>query len=345
MRVLVASTFVPFVEGGGRMVASHLVDALRLHGHEVDTVEMPTIARWDAVLEQILAFRLLDVSHDADVLIAIGPPSHVLRHPNKRLWLIGHHHRPDCDLWGRQWQDFPSTPGGAAVRDAIRRSDELYLREAQKIFTNSQALAGRLRGSDGVEADVLYPPLGPGEQFFWEEPADYVFYPAPITPHKRQVLALEAASNLATDARVVIAGALDNPFDLALLDAMVRERGLERRVTLMPRSISASEMGELISRSLAVLYLAGDNGLERVALEASHARKAIITCTDSDGVFELVTDAENGLVVSPDGPALAAAIDRLRADPAWATRLGARAHELLVERDVTWDRVVDGLIA
>ena len=82
-----------------------------------------------------------------------------------------------------------------------------------------------------------------------------------------------------------------------------------------------------------------------MTLEASHARKAIITCTDSGGALELVTDGENGLVVSPDGPSLAAAIDRLRADPTWATTLGARAHELLAEKDITWDRVVGALLS
>ena len=165
------------------MIVRDLVDALRAPDHEVDTVDIPTTSRSDAVLEEALAIRLLEVSRGSDVLIAIRPPSHGLRHPNKRLWFI-HHHRTAYDLWGTQWQDLPSTPDVVAVRDPIRRYDEVYLREAQKIFTNSQTVADRLRAFNGIEAEVLYPPLGHPERFFWEEPEDYVFYPCRITSHR-----------------------------------------------------------------------------------------------------------------------------------------------------------------
>jgi glycosyltransferase involved in cell wall biosynthesis len=197
-----------------------------------------------------------------------------------------------------------------------------------------------------IQADVLYPPLGHPEQFFWEEPEDYVFYPGRITSHKRQLLAVEAASHLATDARVVIAGVPGHPGDLEALETMIRERNLGRRVTLMPRWISEQEKAELMARSLAVLYVPYDeDAFGYVTLEASHAHKAIITCTDSGGALELVADGENGLVVSPDGPSLAAAIDQLRSNPLRATRLGSRAHEVLVERGINWDHVIDGLIS
>jgi glycosyltransferase involved in cell wall biosynthesis len=345
MRVLVASTFVPFVDGGGRMIVRDLAEALRVRGHEVDTVNIPTCSRWDTLLEQTLAIRLLDVSRGSDALIAIRPPSYVLRHPDKRVWFI-HHHRTAYDLWGTCWQDFPNSPDGIAARDAIRRADDLYLREAQRIFTNSATVAERLRKFNGIDAGVLYPPLGHPERFFWEEPEDYVFYPCRITSHKRQLLAVEAAAHLQSDARVVIAGAPDHPRDLEALTAMIRERGLERRVTLLPRWISESEKAELIARSLGVLYIPYDeDSYGYVSLEASHARKALITCRDSGGVLELVTDGENGLVVDPDAPSLAAAIDRLRSDPGAATGLGARAGEVLAEKHITWDHVLDGLLS
>lgn len=345
MKVLVASTYVPFVEGGSRMIARDLVEALRVRGHDVDTVDIPTSSRWDVVLDEALGVRLLEVSRGSDVMVAIRPPSYVLRHPNKRLWFI-HHHRAAYDLWGTRWQDFPSRPDGVSVRDTIRRYDDLYLREAQRIFTNSQTVSDRLRAFNGIESAVLYPPLGHPERFFWEQPEDYVFYPCRITSHKRQLLAAEAAGHLATDARVVIAGVPDHPHELAALSTLIRERGLERRVTLMPRWISEAEKAELIARSLAVLSIPFDeDSYGYVSLEASHARKPVITCTDSGGVLELVRDGDNGLVVSPDGPSLAAAIDSLRSDTSWATALGARAHEVLTEKHINWDDVVERLLA
>ena len=159
MRVLVASTHVPFAAGGARTIRSDLAAALRRSGHEVDTIEVPTTARWDAALEQTLAFRLLDVAHDSDLLIALRPPSHVLRHPRKRVWLIDDDPSGEREPWGIQAYEFPASPAGAGVREAIRRADALYLREAERIFVSSDALTEALRELDGIKAEVLAPPL------------------------------------------------------------------------------------------------------------------------------------------------------------------------------------------
>jgi glycosyltransferase involved in cell wall biosynthesis len=345
VKVIVASTSVPFIDGGSRIIVRDLVEALRVRGHEVDTVDIPTSSRWNEVLEETLAIRLLEVGEEADVLIATRPPSYVLRHPNKRLWFI-HHHRAAYDLWGTPWQDFPDRPAGIAVRDTIHRYDAAYLAEARKTFALSQTVAKRLSDFNGIEATVLYPPLSHPESLYSEAAEDYVFYPGRITSHKRQMLAIEAACHLRSDARVVVAGAPGEAGDIAPLRQLISERGLERRVTLITRWISEEEKAELFARSLAVLYVPYDeDAIGYVTLEASQARKPIITCTDSGGSLELVSDGENGLIVAPDAPSIAAAIDRMRADPPWAAKLGERAHTLLAERGIGWDEVVEALVS
>ena len=218
------------------MIVRDLVRAVQERGHEVDTIEIPHLAQWETMLEQMLALRLMDVAEDADALIAIRTPSYALNHPNKRLWFI-HHHRGAYDLWGTPWQDIPSTPEGIAVRDAIHGSDNLYLREARRIFTNSRIVADRLRRFNDLESTVLYPPLGNPERFYSAPAEDFVFYPCRITSHKRQYLAIEAAAHLTTDVRVVIAGSPDNPDQLSSLRKLIRERELEQRVNLIPRWI------------------------------------------------------------------------------------------------------------
>jgi glycosyltransferase involved in cell wall biosynthesis len=344
VNVLVATTFVPFLDGGAQILARDLAYALRVRGHDVHEVSIPTTSRWDRLLEETLAMRLLEVGRGSDVLLALRPPSYALRHADKRVWFI-HHHRSAYDLWGTQWQDFPSTARGVATRDAVRRVDDLYLAEAQRICAASKTVADRLRRFNGIDADVLYPPLAHAAGLYWEQPEDYVVYPSRITSHKRQALAIDAAAHVATDVRVVIAGAPDHPGTLEALAAMVRERGLEQRVTIIGRWISEAEKAELIARSLAVLYVPYDEDFGYVSLEAAHAGKPIVTCTDSGGAGELVRPGESGLVAAPDGRALAEAIDGLRADPARATALGVRARELLAELHVDWDRVVDRLIS
>jgi glycosyltransferase involved in cell wall biosynthesis len=345
MRVLVASTYVPFIEGGGRMIVRDLARALGDRGHEVDTVEIPFVSVWDKMLEQMLAIRLMDVSDSADVLVAIRTPSYLLRHPNKRLWFI-HHHRGAYDLWGTAFQDIPETPEGLSVRRAIIAADDLYLREAQKIFTNSKIVAQRLDTFNNLEGSVLYPPLGEPQLFVPGPAEDFVFYPCRITGHKRQLLAVQAAAHLATDARLVIAGQPDSPEQLLPLQAAIEDHGLTERVELIPRWISEAQKAELISRSMGVLYVPFlEDSYGYVTLEAFHAHKPVITCLDSGGTLEIIEDGVNGLITAPEPAALATAIDRLRADPRAAAEMGARAYETLARKSISWDRVVSSLLA
>lgn len=344
MRVLVASTYVPFIEGGGRMIVRDLVRALRDRDHEVDTIEIPFLSAWDTMLEQMLAIRLMDVSAAADTLVAIRTPSYLLRHPNKRLWFI-HHHRGAYDLWDTPYQDIPPTPEGLATREAIVAADNLYLREAQRIFTNSQIVADRLREFNDLQGTVLYPPLGEPERFVSAPAEDYLFYPCRITGHKRQQLAVEAAAHLSTDVRVVIAGAPDSPEQLRPLQELIGQHGLQDRVQLIPRWISEDEKAELISRSLGVLYIPFlEDSYGYVTLEAFHARKPVITCSDSGGTLEIIEDGVNGLIAAPDPISMSAAMDRLRADPQTAAAMGEAGHRTLELKDISWDRVVASLL-
>jgi glycosyltransferase involved in cell wall biosynthesis len=326
------------------MIVRDLVRALRVRDHEVDTIEIPFHSRWDTMLEQMLALRLIDVSDTADALIAIRTPSYMLRHPNKRLWFI-HHHRGAYDLWGTQYQDVPSTPEGLGTREAIIAADNLYLRESKRIFTNSQIVADRLRDYNQLDAEVLYPPLWEPERFYASAASDYVFYPCRITGHKRQHLAVEAARHLQSDARVVIAGAPDSPEQLGPLLEMIATYGLEDRVELIPRWISEQEKVELMSRSAGVLYIPFlEDSYGYVTLEAFQASKPVITCADSGGTLEIVADGVNGLVVEPEPAAVAGAIDRVRTDPPAAAAMGQRGFATLAEKGIDWDRVVGSLL-
>jgi glycosyltransferase involved in cell wall biosynthesis len=335
---------VPLIEGGGRMIVRDFAAALRERGHEVDTVEIPFHSMWDEMLEQMLALRLLDVTASADVLVAIRTPSHLLRHPNKRIWFI-HHHRGAYDLWDTPFQDIPGTPEGLRVRDAIMRTDDLYLREAQRIFAISEAVSSRLQQFNALDSTVLYPPLGSPETFYNRPAGDYVFYPSRILGHKRQLLAVQAAAHLQSDARVVIAGVPDERNQLATLEREIARHGLEERVELIPRWISEEEKAERMAGSMGALFVPYLEDYGYVTLEAFHSAKPVITCRDSGGPVELVADGANGFVVDPDPVAIAAAIDRLRTEPELAAALGQRALETVERMDITWDRVVAELLA
>ena len=76
----------------------------------------------------------------------------------------------------------------------------------------------------------------------------------------------------------------------------------------------------------------GSDNLPTVIVEAMLAGMPVVS-TRIAGIPEMITDGDNGFLVSPnDPPALAAAIEKLLADPVLATRFGARGRETAVER-------------
>jgi glycosyltransferase involved in cell wall biosynthesis len=340
MRILVASTFVPFVEGGGRMIVRDLATMLERAGHDVDILWLPYRSTWEVVPEQMLALRLTDVSDAADLLIAIRTPAYLLRHPNKMMWFI-HHHRSAYDLWGTPYQDIPDTVGGRRVRDAIIAADNIAFAEARRIFTNSQVVSDRLRRFNDVASTVLYPPLWEPERFRQGPFGDYVFYPSRIAGHKRQWLAVEAMRHVRSGARLIVAGAPDDPSVLGPLESALADPRVAERVELLPRWISEEEKIELMAGARAAMYIPFDeDSYGYPSLEAHHSGKAVITCSDSGGTLELIEDGRNGYIVPPEPRALAAAIDRVFENPGLAEELGVGALRRLDELEISWDRVV-----
>ncbi len=76
----------------------------------------------------------------------------------------------------------------------------------------------------------------------------------------------------------------------------------------------------------------GSDNLPTVIVEAMLAGMPVVS-TRIAGIPEMITDGETGFLVSPkDPPALAAAIEKLLADPVLATRFGMRGREAAVEK-------------
>jgi glycosyltransferase involved in cell wall biosynthesis len=338
MRIAVATTILPFVQGGGRTLADSLADALRARDHEVEEILLPFWPDPAEMVEQMLALRLLDVSHEAELLVCLRTPSYLLRHPNKVVWFL-HHHRPAYDLRETEYAD-PTTPHSEAIREAIYQSDRVGLREASRVFAISQVVAERLRRFSDVAADVLYPAFE-GDGYRSGDYGDYVFFPSRIAPAKRQALAVEAMALVRSDVRLVVAGPPDLPEHLEPLRELVDRHGLYDRVELLGTWIDEERKRELYAGALAVLYPPQDeDGYGYVTAEAFAAERPLVTCTDSGGPLELVEDGANGRVVAPEPAAVARALDELAFKPAEARQLGEQGRRTLDELHLDWDGVV-----
>ena len=347
MRVIIATSIFPFVEGGATCIVDWLGRELCKRGHEVETFELPFSGDYKEIAEQLLAFRLIDLTGHGDVLIAVRTPSHLLRHHNKRVWFI-HHYRGAYDFWGTEFQSLPNTAEGTACREAILAADNLGLGEAVQVFSNSRVVRDRLKNFNDIDAEILYPPLFSPERFYFKSYGGYILYFGRLTRHKRQWLAIEALRHTHTPVRLAIAGRPDPGEDyyLANLRELAAKYRLTDRIDFFGDWIGEPQKLDLFASSLAVGYFPLDeDSYGYVSLEATAARKPVLTTTDAGGVTELISDGVNGLVTPPDPEMIGAAMDCLFLDRNETERMGQAGAARIDELGIGWDRVCSRLLS
>ena len=345
MKIGLVSSAVPLVRGGYRLIVEWLAEELRRRGHEAEIIYLPTADGHDSVLNEMAALRAMRFSDVFDRVITFRPPAHVIQHPRKVAWFI-HHLRVYYDLWDSPYRPFPDTAQYRALRATLIEADTAALKDAHKVFSNSRVVAGRLAQYNGVEAEVLYPPVLAPERFKAGEYGDEIVCVCRMEHHKRQHLLVEALGLTKTPVRLRLCGPSFDPGYAASLAAIAATRGVQNRIVFDHRWIEEEEKIALLETALAVAYVPLDeDSYGYPTLEAAHARRCTLTVTDAGGVLEFVVAGVNGLVVEPEPAALAAAFDRLHADRSFAKRLGEGAFQRITELNVSWDSVVEKLLA
>jgi glycosyltransferase involved in cell wall biosynthesis len=341
MRLVVCMPQVPFERGGTEIFADGLVGALRERGHEAELVTVPY--KWypgEQVLTQAFLWRLLDLEEangrPIDAVIATKFPSYAVRHPRKVVWLL-HQFRQAWDLDRTELGQFSESAEDRALRRKVLEFDRVALGEARKIFTTSSIVAGRLRDSTGLDAEVLAPPPAPLD-FHCDSYEDFILSVNRLDRAKRIDLLIEAAAQT-TGLRIVIAG--DGP-DRERLEALAHARGLDGRATFTGR-VSDVELADLYARCLGVYYAPVDEDYGLVPYEAFLSQKPVLTTTDAGGPLDIVHDRETGLVVFPTVEELARACAWLRDHADEAQTLGRAGRD--IARAVTWDGCIDRLLA
>ncbi len=345
MKVGLVSSAVPLVNGGGRFIVDWLREKLEERGHRVETVFVPTVDIADTLIQQMAAFRLMRLEDHFERVVTFRPPAHMVRHPRKVVWFI-HHVRYLYDLWDSEHRPFPDLAPHRALRDAVVRADTAALREAHRVFTNSRVVGDRVRRFNGLESEVLYPPVLRPELFAAGEHGDEVVCVCRLERHKRQHLLIEAMGHTRTPVRLRLCGVSLDPNYQSSLRRAAAEGPAADRITVEDRWITEEEKAARLERALASAYVPFDeDSYGYPTIEAAHARRCTVTVSDAGGVAEFVRDGETGLVAAPEPAAVAAAFDRLHADRALARRLGAAAAGRVAALGIDWDTVVEKLLA
>jgi glycosyltransferase involved in cell wall biosynthesis len=341
MRIAVCRPQVPFARGGAEIFTDLLAAELRARGHEADVVSVPF--KWypgARVLTQAFLWRLLDLDEadgrPVDLVVATKFPSYLVRHREKRVWLV-HQFRQAYELDRTELGQFGESSGDRAIRRKVQELDRIALGEATRLFATSGNVAGRLERSTGLRAEVL--PHPPQQLDYRSEPSEgFVLSASRLDRAKRIDLLLEAAS-LQPGLEVVVVS--DGP-DRERLEAIAHERGLNGRVRFEGR-VSGERLADLYARCGAVYYAPVDEDFGMGPYESFLSAKPVITTTDAGGPLDVVHDRETGLVVAPEAGAIAAAAAWLASHPEEAVAFGRRGRTLAEE--VTWDRAIARLLA
>ena len=332
---------VPFARGGAEIFTDTLVDELRGRGHETDLVTLPF--KWypgERVLTQAFLWRLLDLEEvdgkAIDVVVPTKFPSYLVRHRDKRVWLV-HQFRQAYELDGTELGQFGPSPDDRALRRKVQELDRIALGEATRLFATSRNVAGRIEASTGLAAEVL--PHPPQElDYRCHGYGDFVLSVNRLDRAKRIDLLLDA---VARDSAIEVVIAGEGP-DRSRLEQLASERGLNGRARFVGK-VSEGELADLYARCLAVYYAPVDEDYGMVPLEAFLSEKPVLTTTDAGGPLDVVADGSTGLVVSPDAAEIARALGWLREHRDEAASYGRAGKAIASE--VTWDRAIARLLA
>lgn len=348
MRILIATTQVPFVRGGAELLKEGLQHALTAKGHEVDIVCIPF--KWyppERILDHILACRLLDLTESVgisvDRLIALKFPVYLIPHPNKILWII-HQHRQAYELWDQSFNDLINFPNGTSIREIIQQVDMRFIPQAKKIFTISSNVSNRLKRYCNIDGKPLYHPPPHAEEFYCSRQDNYLFFPSRVCQEKRQYLILEALAKTEQSVRIHFSGSPINPAYMEEMEKIVHKLKIQKRVLWLGQ-INEEEKRYQYAHSLGVVFPPFDEDYGYVTLEAMLSAKPVITCQDSGGPLEFVLHGKTGLIVDPTPASLAKAMDILWKDRMQAKIWGKNGRRHYDSLDINWDTVIEKLLS
>ena len=290
-------------------------------------------ATWEGIQRGYLDCFDLNLSR-YDLVISTKSPTYAARHPNHVCWLL-HQMRVFYDRFDDEYGELPAyaLAEKRQQRDTVRQLDSLALQRVRKIFTNGHETARRLKLYNGLDAEVLHPPiLTEGHNC---GSRDYFLLPGRLHRWKRVDLTLRAMQHLSCDIPLLIPGAGEDEDyfrELAGNDPRIRFLGF----------VTDSELLDLYANALAVLFVPKEEDFGYVAIEAMLSHKPVIVCDDSGEPARLVQNGRSGFVVKPDPMEIAGAMALLAADRELARKMGEFGFQNVPSQN--WDDVVQRLM-
>lgn len=346
MRIAISTVQAPFITGGAEFLAKNLKTALIETGHEADIISIPFMDNpIDLIEDHIIASRLFDLTNSwagkIDLCIGLKFPAYFIPHLNKVVWAL-HQHRAAYDLFDTEYSNLKNDYNGNRIRKIVLNSDNLYLKEAKRIYTISKNVSKRMSKYNGIISEPLYHPCPDMDRFYCNEYEDYILMPSRINITKRQMLAIEAMAFSKTNTKLYIMGKADTDYEKNRMLQLIKERKLSNKIKYF-ENVSQEEKFKLYANARAVLFIPMDEDYGYITLEAMAASKAVITTTDSGGPLEFIENDKNGIITDSTPTEIAKAFDEFAKSNTMCKNYGEQAKKHLIDMDITWDKVVKEL--
>lgn len=311
--------------GGADRFYEAIVEALGQLGCRAEIFRLPGSERnFEDILANYRHCRALDLSH-FDVVISSKAPGYAVRHPRHVIYLM-HTVRAFDDMFDAI---FPAKDAAHfEQRKQLHDLDFAAFSSARTIYCNGGEVRGRLARKFGLDATVLHPPLA-GLHFRNDGDDGTFLLPGRLHRWKRVDLAIAAAKRLPDDTRLLIAGEGEDEGRLKAL------AGGDERIVFLG-AVPDEQLVSLYARCRAAIFVPVREDYGYVTLEAFASGKPVITCRDSGEVTHFVRSGRTGLVTEPEATALAAAMQQLADDPAFAARMGAEGKA--IASGLSWRR-------
>lgn len=161
MKILIAGSINEYSSNEEEAIVKLLTEQLRKKGHTVDNFLLPYKPDALTLLDQILAYNMLDVG-SAELLITVGYPACTINHHRKIIYLL-----ETAPMLHEYWDSEYGILGNRQYSDILIMLREIERRcftEAQRLICASGVLSDDLKSRYGLTAQVLeYPVLSPKE--------------------------------------------------------------------------------------------------------------------------------------------------------------------------------------
>ena len=184
---------------------------------------------------------------------------------------------------------FPNADGALQTqRSWIQQQDTEAISAIRHRFAIGQEVARRLQEFNGLDAEVMHPPLGV-EGFQTGPTGNYFFMPGRLHPWKRVDLVIRAVKASSKPLKLLIAGTGESEKELKCL------AGDDPRIVFLGR-ISDDELIHYYANALAIPFVPIREDYGYVTLEAFASGKPVVTCRDSGEPIHFVKHGETGLI-------------------------------------------------